>query len=166
MCLAFDTDLREAGFTLEGTTAIVKRDSHYTKAGIWGGLTEDILENEEWFQSWLEGERRCKRIFCLTNQRVYGMLFVVANSQYIDIISDSNAWQIADSDHTVVDEAHNELRPTTSAYRLTALVEQITGMYLSSAHVDNLTIHSRTLSSYTEVFLSNTISYSRAVTHS
>ncbi|GJJ09548.1 hypothetical protein Clacol_003771 [Clathrus columnatus] len=114
-CLAFDADLREEGFSLEGTTANSNKPSqtsHDFKNGVWEGLTEEIIGNEQWFNSWLEGERQ----------------FV--NDQYNEIISEPTAWKVVDSDHTSIDnEVQTELKPTNSARRLAALVEQVTERY-------------------------------------
>ena len=48
--------------------------------------------------------------------------------QYMDIISAADAWQIADEnvedEETIIDK---ELKPTNSARRVKALVEQVTG---------------------------------------
>ena len=51
----------------------------------------------------------------------------VALDQYMEIISSSDAWLVADdsADDTIV--AERDLRPTNSARRIKALVEQITG---------------------------------------
>ena len=52
----------------------------------------------------------------------------VAMDQYMDIISAADAWQIADEnvedEETIIDK---ELKPTNSARRVKALVEQVTG---------------------------------------
>ena len=51
--------------------------------------------------------------------------------QYLDIISASDAWLIADEDEEEDGDARpadRELRPTNSARRVKALVEQVTGM--------------------------------------
>ena len=57
------------------------------------------------------------------------MCFSVAMNQYMDIISASDSWLVADE---VGDESSSptdrELKPTNSARRVKALVEQITGL--------------------------------------
>lgn len=52
--LAFDDALREAGFSLIGTL-----DSREDK-NTWTGVGDWIMENKAWFETWLEGERKCK----------------------------------------------------------------------------------------------------------
>lgn len=52
--LAFDDGLREAGFSLAGT--LDKREDKSS----WEGSGDSILDNKVWFDSWLEGERKCK----------------------------------------------------------------------------------------------------------
>ena len=50
--------------------------------------------------------------------------------QYMDIITASDAWLIADDNDSQEDGAHvtiSDLKPTNSARRVKALVEQVTG---------------------------------------
>ena len=50
--------------------------------------------------------------------------------QYMDIITASDAWLIADDNNSQEDGAHvtiSDLKPTNSARRVKALVEQVTG---------------------------------------
>ena len=54
--LAFDDALREAGFSLSGTLEKTQGDNSE-----WEGVSDTILGNKEWFDAWLEGERKCKR---------------------------------------------------------------------------------------------------------
>ncbi|KAI5123752.1 hypothetical protein M0805_000343 [Coniferiporia weirii] len=103
--LAFDDALREAGFSLIGTLEKSKED-----LSVWEGTGEIILGSKEWFDAWLEGERK------------------FAEDQYNDIISSPDAWQIPDD--TEEDAAsEREVRPTNSARRVKALIEQITDRY-------------------------------------
>lgn len=53
--LSFDDALREAGFSLVGTLEKSKED-----LSAWEGTSEVILGSNEWFDAWLEGERKCK----------------------------------------------------------------------------------------------------------
>lgn len=59
--LAFDAALSEAGFGLSETSAgkVVNPQEVEDK---WGGVSEVILGNKQWFDSWMEGERKCKCI--------------------------------------------------------------------------------------------------------
>ena len=52
--LAFDAAIIEEGFQLAATSAAADRDEK------WKGVSEIILGNVEWFESWVAGERRCK----------------------------------------------------------------------------------------------------------
>lgn len=56
--LAFDTALTDEGFDLPGTTLATAddKDSH------WDGISDEILGKQEWFEAWVEGERKCKDI--------------------------------------------------------------------------------------------------------
>jgi hypothetical protein len=55
--LSFDAAIVEEGFQLQATSAA--RGDHEDK---WKGVSEVILGNIEWFESWLNGERKCKLI--------------------------------------------------------------------------------------------------------
>ena len=50
--LAFDEALRESGFSLNDT---LEKEST-----TWEGTSDVILGNKDWFDAWLEGERKCK----------------------------------------------------------------------------------------------------------
>ncbi|KAI0935935.1 hypothetical protein AcW1_000312 [Taiwanofungus camphoratus] len=118
--LSFDSSLKEEGFSLAGTTA-----SKYSKgkddpnAGKedkddkWEGISEVVLGRKEWFEAWMEGERK------------------FAMDQYVEIISASDAWIIADDEHDVDDMTviDRDLKPTNSARRVKGLVEQVTDRY-------------------------------------
>ncbi|KAI0336160.1 hypothetical protein GY45DRAFT_1316243 [Cubamyces sp. BRFM 1775] len=110
--LAFDTALRDEGFDLPGTTAVASAGD--SKESRWEGISEVILGRKEWFEAWVEGERK------------------FAMDQYLEIISAADAWLIADEDEDAdadVRAAERELRPTNSARRVKALVEQVTDRY-------------------------------------
>lgn len=49
--LEFDAALVDEGFDLQGTSSVIMK---------WNGVSEVILENQEWFDAWLIGEKRCK----------------------------------------------------------------------------------------------------------
>ncbi|KIJ45675.1 hypothetical protein M422DRAFT_227406 [Sphaerobolus stellatus SS14] len=108
--LAFDASLKDEGFALEHTTA--EADDPEKKAEGWNGLSDDILGKKEWFEAWLEGERK------------------FADDQYNEIITSVDAWQIADDvDETDQVVLETDIRPTNSARRVKSLVEQITDRY-------------------------------------
>jgi hypothetical protein len=55
--LMFDNQVKEDGFSLTGTL-----DPPLTvdgKVEEWQGVSDVILGTKEWFDAWLEGERRC-----------------------------------------------------------------------------------------------------------
>ncbi|KAJ3796672.1 TIP-1 family-domain-containing protein [Lentinula aff. detonsa] len=106
--LQFDAALKEEGFTLDGTLDSFKTDGDTPES--WTGLSEIILGKKEWFDAWLDGEKR------------------FADKQYHEIISAADAWHIAD------DEPDNEvigsdIKSTNSARRMKALMDQITERY-------------------------------------
>ncbi|KAI0786115.1 RINT-1 family protein [Abortiporus biennis] len=110
--LVFDNAVREEGFELSGTSASVKGTSEQK----WEGISEVILGTTEWFNAWMEGERK------------------FAMDQYMEIITSPDAWLIADeNDNEDLDEdaphIDRELKPTISARRVKALVEQVTDRY-------------------------------------
>lgn len=125
--LAFDTSLREDGFSLSGTLSGCDTDAE------WKGVSEVILGRKEWFDIWVEGEKACEhRCLMMRVSLVSHMLiYLVAMSRYDEIISAKDAWSITD-DAAEVDDARNlndDVRPTVSARQLKALVEQVTDRY-------------------------------------
>jgi len=108
--LVFDSALREEGFDIVGTTTATRSSDGGTKSK-WEGISEVILGREDWFEAWLEGERQ------------------FAMDQYMDIISSSDAWLMTEDSPDDAIVAERDLRPTNSARRLKALVEQITDRY-------------------------------------
>ncbi|OCH88619.1 RINT-1 family protein [Obba rivulosa] len=112
--LAFDSALKEEGFDIAGTiTDTASEPAKHEQKPKWEGLSEVILGHKEWFEAWMEAERK------------------FAMDQYMEIISAADAWQIADdipndSDGTTLD---HELRTTNSARRVKALIEQVTDRY-------------------------------------
>ncbi|KAI0724222.1 RINT-1 family protein [Cerioporus squamosus] len=109
--LAFDTALKDEGFDLRGTTA---SPANGEETRHWEGVCEVILGRNEWFEAWVEGERK------------------FAMDQYFEIIGASDAWLIADDDVEEENDARpadRDLRPTNSARRVKALVEQVTDRY-------------------------------------
>ncbi|KAL1737312.1 TIP-1 family-domain-containing protein [Schizophyllum commune] len=102
--LSFDATLVEQGFSLRGTSGASTVDD----PDQWEGVSETVLGTKEWFDAWMEGEKR------------------FAEDQYHDIISAADAWQIADDDG---EEGPREHKGTNAARRVKALVEQITDRY-------------------------------------
>ncbi|KDQ54870.1 hypothetical protein JAAARDRAFT_160141 [Jaapia argillacea MUCL 33604] len=111
--LAFDRGLREVGY--EGGDGKVGDEG-------WEGVSEVVLGRKEWFDAWVEGEKR------------------FAEDQYHEIISASDAWVIADDSSGDPDDddgmggsgiGDRELRSTNSARRVRALLEQVTDRYAS-----------------------------------
>ena len=125
--LTFDSSLREEGFELDGTSAAPATEKG-TEEGRWQGISEVILGKKEWFEAWMEGERVCKS-FCSLDD-IFRSSLVVALDQYMQIISAQDAWLIADDSEDADEESSidRELKPTNSARRVKALVEQVTGL--------------------------------------
>ncbi|KAH7915139.1 TIP-1 family-domain-containing protein [Hygrophoropsis aurantiaca] len=115
--LIFDSALREMGYEFQQSTGTEKKEEAKTDKGIErAGVSAVILDKKEWFDAWLEGEKK------------------FAEDQYHEIISASDAWHIADDDLHDTDEHHSsrgigDLRATNSARRVKALVEQVTDRY-------------------------------------
>ena len=69
--IAFDEAVRASGFSLKGTMSQQQEE--------WDGLCDVILNNAEWFEAWLEGEKKCQfsqQISCIRN-----MLTTTLNSR-------------------------------------------------------------------------------------
>ncbi|KAH8100492.1 RINT-1 family protein [Cristinia sonorae] len=111
--LSFDSAIKDEGFEIAGTSVAVSKDTDHSKQK-WEGISEIILGQKEWFEAWMEGERK------------------FAMDQYVDIISASDAWLIADENDNEEDDGVHvaiDIRPTVSARRVKALVEQVTDRY-------------------------------------
>ncbi len=52
--LSFDAALTEQGFTISDTSAGLLDDN------VWEGVVQIILGKKEWFDAWIEGEKRCE----------------------------------------------------------------------------------------------------------
>ena len=64
--LAFDTALRDEGFDLPGTTAASSKKAKATDdehGDGWKGISTVILGKKEWFEAWVEGERKYGYLF-------------------------------------------------------------------------------------------------------
>ncbi|KAK7694298.1 hypothetical protein QCA50_001480 [Cerrena zonata] len=109
--LSFDSALREEGFELSGTSAALTSEDDNVPD--WDGISEVILGKKEWFEAWMEGERQ------------------FAMDQYMETISASDAWLVADDDTGEENDGrvHPQLKSTNSARRVKALVEQVTDRY-------------------------------------
>lgn len=55
----------------------------------------------------------------------------VAEDQYNEIISSPDAWQVTDDGEEGISDADLDVKPTNSARRVKALIEQITGGWIS-----------------------------------
>ncbi|PVG00291.1 hypothetical protein CPB86DRAFT_805974 [Serendipita vermifera] len=109
--LMFDNQVKEDGFSLAGTL-----DPPLTADGKveeWEGVSDVILGTKEWFDAWLEGERR------------------FAEAQYDEIVSSPDAWHLVDDGSRTEEDMTTviDLRPTISARKVKALFEQICDRY-------------------------------------
>jgi hypothetical protein len=127
--LEFDANLREEGFSLEGTTAYRSNEPEIDGKSVWEGVSQEILGRKEWFEAWVEGERKCEyplRRSAITVEFTFH--YLVADDQYNEIISSSDAWKIVDDGETTnMADSEANFQPTNSARRVKALIEQITG---------------------------------------
>ncbi|KAG1904794.1 RINT-1 family protein [Suillus fuscotomentosus] len=122
--LIFDSSMRGLGYEFVVGTEAKKTEEK-------GGVSSVILCQKEWFDAWLEGEKK------------------FAEDQYHEIISSPDAWVIVDDDSNESDEhklsrSMAELKATNSARRIKALVEQVTDRCSplpSSAHRARFLIH-------------------------
>ncbi|KAF8446227.1 TIP-1 family-domain-containing protein [Boletus edulis BED1] len=111
--LIFDSSLRDMGYEFSQENRDANGDER-TEAER-GGISKVILDQKDWFNAWLEGEKK------------------FADDQYHEIISAADAWVIADDDRHEYAQNHvsqdTALKATTSARRIKALVEQVTDRY-------------------------------------
>ncbi len=59
--LSFDAALAEEGFTIADTSA---RDAF--EPSKWPGVADIILGKKEWFEAWIDGEKKCMCIYLLS----------------------------------------------------------------------------------------------------
>lgn len=123
--MTFDASLSEAGFRISGTSAEKKGEEEVT----WDGISEVILGRKEWFETWMDGEKKCRPSVARTITVVFELSFIVAEDQYHEIIAANDAWQIADDDAEGISAHSREFKSTNSARRIKALVEQVTGRF-------------------------------------
>ncbi|KAF8058265.1 TIP-1 family-domain-containing protein [Lyophyllum atratum] len=105
--LTFDAALAEEGFLIQATSAAKQRNPNDK----WEGVSEVILGNREWFETWLLGEKK------------------FAEDQYHETIGAPDAWLIAGDDEHDEDSQIRDLRSTNSARRICSLFEQVTDRY-------------------------------------
>ncbi|KAJ7169459.1 TIP-1 family-domain-containing protein [Mycena filopes] len=108
--LIFDAAVSEDGFSLAGTSAAADESAK------WDGVSDVVLGKEEWFSAWMDGEKQ------------------FTEGQYHEIISAVDAWHIADDEEGEESGHMRDLRSTSSARRLKALVEQVTDRYSPLPH--------------------------------
>lgn len=140
----------EEGFGLSGTSIFKRKDVDDIQFNRdvmddekkWDGVSDVILGRKEWFDAWVEGEKQCKLLlfsFDLDHGiNMYCTYHTVAEDQYNEIIGAPDAWLIADDDGNEDRSIDPELRPTNSARRIKALVEQVTGVCRPAATACNM----------------------------
>lgn len=159
--LTFDSSLREEGFELAGTSAALEKEKG-AEVAKWQGISEVILGRKEWFEAWMEGERACKCIYHVVSTSCIDFT-AVALDQYMQIISAQDAWLIADDSEGADEEStiDRELKPTNSARRVKALVEQVTGTSLDFLLTRFSDCFSRSLFASAPVHAPYTVSHRR-----
>ena len=133
--LLFDSALAKDGFSLQGTSS--------SESGAeWAGISEIILGNSEWFETWLAGEKDCKFLpSWISHKSIYTN--TVVDDQYNEIISSGDAWLVAEGVNG--DDALHDLKPTNSSRRIKSLVEQVTGQLTLILFLHQLSDWSRPL---------------------
>ncbi|WWC69475.1 uncharacterized protein I206_103416 [Kwoniella pini CBS 10737] len=104
--VVFDEAVKEGGFQLDSTSLFEDRET-----APWEGLSGVILREKDWFERWLQGEKK------------------FADGQLNEIISSPEAWTISDEISEEEEGQSLGLKATTSARQVKALVEQITDRY-------------------------------------
>ncbi|KAK4702207.1 RAD50-interacting protein 1, partial [Phenoliferia sp. Uapishka_3] len=79
--------------------------------GEWGGLSEVILGEKEWFGKWLAGERE------------------FFDTRYFAAISEADAFHIVPEEDFDAGESSSGIRPTNSALRVAELCQQLSDRY-------------------------------------
>ena len=141
--ISFDGALREEGFDLSGTSAEVSQGKNE-----WKGVSDSVLGRSDWFNAWLQGEKKCTSFTYPGNLSLEGPdgcpLFVshdiryllghpvtsVALDQYHASLTSGDPWRMVDDQGDEFTQ-EQDLRPTNSARRVKALIEQVTGQKIS-----------------------------------
>lgn len=76
--ISFDGALREEGFDLSGTSAEITPGK-----GEWKGISDTVLGRPEWFNAWLQGEKRCTGFIPVENFPFRVVLIAVSQSPLI-----------------------------------------------------------------------------------
>lgn len=108
----------EEGFSLEGTSAP-------NPLAPWEGISDFILGNPHWFETWVIGEQNCEQPFLWYIHVSSFDRSLVIEDRYNELISSPDAWLVADQGEGTEDL--RDLRPTNSARKVKGLVEQVTG---------------------------------------
>lgn len=129
--LLFDAAIREAGFTLANTWECRGITEHKPKE--WPGVADVILSHKAWFDEWMEAERR------------------FTEHQYNEIITSPDAFAFTNDDGE--ERQQLDIRPTNSARRIKALLEQVTERYQPLPHYNQrarflITVQVPTLEAY------------------
>ncbi|CAE7218412.1 unnamed protein product [Rhizoctonia solani] len=110
--LLFDAAIRESGFTLVNTWESRVTKQHKVKE--WPGVADVVLSHKSWFDEWMEAERR------------------FTEHQYNEIIISPDAFAFSNDGHEEFQQV--DIRPTNSARRIKALLEQVTERYQPLPH--------------------------------
>ncbi|KAL5636018.1 hypothetical protein ACGC1H_004731 [Rhizoctonia solani] len=110
--LLFDAAVRESGFTLVNTWECRATKQH--KAKEWPGVADVVLSHKSWFDEWMEAERH------------------FTEHQYNEIIISPDAFAFSNDGNEEFQQA--DIRPTNSARRIKALLEQVTERYQPLPH--------------------------------
>ncbi|GAB1517499.1 hypothetical protein RhiTH_000548 [Rhizoctonia solani] len=109
--LLFDAAVRESGFTLANTWEHREAKQHKVKE--WPGVADVILSHKSWFDEWMDAERH------------------FTEHQYNEIITSPDAFGFSNDGN---EEFQADIRPTNSARRIKALLEQVTERYQPLPH--------------------------------
>lgn len=151
--LEFDGVLKSRGYRPRG------------HIGNWGGLTEVILGQHEWFARWVEGEKACQSFLPLLAKWIASLtrLLSVFDDKYFSAISATDAWQIVPAEDYDGADARSDVRPTHSALRVGELSDQLTERYrplpqqytlpfLLSLHLPMLSSYAQRITSSLDAF--------------
>lgn len=147
--VVFDDSIKRGGFSsTRAWKATRRRQQRGSDGGTdedeWEGLTEEILNTDDWFERWWQGEKECEllEIYILPLSSLTICAATVASEQYEEITSSPEAWTLVDVSEGGDQESESALerrrdfKPTIGARQVRALVEQVAGESARASPVD------------------------------
>jgi hypothetical protein len=136
--VVFDESIKRGGFNSSRTWKALRRRNGATEGALdgWQGLTEEILNTDDWFERWWQGEKECELAQHAISicSKLKPCDRAVASEQYEEITNSPDAWTLVEvSEGASVEDPENgfeqtrDYKPTIGARQVRALVEQVAG---------------------------------------